>query len=35
MTSIGHDFIHSKLIEYMPEEFKKILARLYSSFVIH
>ena len=34
-TSIWHDFIHSKHIEYMPEEFKKLLAILYSSFVIH
>ena len=34
-TSIGHDFILSKHIEYMPEEFKTLLARLYSYFVIH
>ena len=34
-TSIGYDFIHSKHIEYMPEEFQKLFARLYSSFVIH
>ena len=34
-TSIGHDLVHSKHIEHMQEEFKILLARLYSSFVIH